>query len=39
MIARLWRWLWLWDLTEGVGRWRRHGKSHAPDPHWRRSAF
>jgi hypothetical protein len=33
-LAAAWRVVWMWDLTEGTGRWRRHGKSHAPDPHW-----
>lgn len=36
-----WRWVWMLDLTQGIGRWRRRGKSRAPDPHWthHRSGF
>jgi hypothetical protein len=36
MLTLLLDWLRLVRYTYRIGRWRRHGKSRAPDPYWTR---
>lgn len=40
-LSAAWRGVWMWDLTEGIGRWRRYRRSRGRDPYWtqHRSGF